>query len=65
MKPLNKAMSVIFVLLILTIVPEDLRDRMKQSDLGKTLNIEQKMSLRDRQKAKKRAEDEEERLIME
>ena len=48
MKHLNKAMSVIFVLLIFTIVPEDLRDRMKQSDLGKTLNIEQKMSLRDR-----------------
>ena len=65
MKHLNKAMSVIFVLLIFTIVPEDLRDRMKQSDLGKTLNIEQKMSLRDRQKAQKRAEDEEERLIME
>lgn len=41
-------------------IPEDLRDRMKSTELGKELDIEQKMSLREKQKAKKRAEEEEE-----
>jgi hypothetical protein len=46
-------------------VPDELKDRLKTSDIGKDLNIEQKMSLRDKQKAKKRAEEEEERLLYE
>jgi hypothetical protein len=37
----------------------------KQSEIGKDLNIEQKMSLREKQKAKKRSEEEEERAIFE
>jgi len=53
------------LLLTLIIVPDELKDRLKTSDIGKDLNIEQKMSLRDKQKAKKRAEEEEERLLYE
>jgi len=46
-------------------VPEEFKDRLKQSEIGKDLNIEQKMSLREKQRAKKRAEEEEERAIYE
>lgn len=47
------------------IVPDEFKDRLKTSELGKELNIEQKMSLREKQKAKKRAEEEEERALYE
>ena len=46
-------------------MPEEFKDRLKQSEIGKDLNIEQKMSLREKQRAKKRAEEEEERAIYE
>jgi hypothetical protein len=49
----------------LLLVPDEFKDRVKQSEIGKDLNIEQKMSLREKQKAKKRSEEEEERAIYE
>jgi hypothetical protein len=49
----------------LSLVPDEFKDRVKQSEIGKDLNIEQKMSLREKQKAKKRSEEEEERAIYE
>jgi hypothetical protein len=47
------------------LVPDEFKDRVKQSEIGKDLNIEQKMSLREKQKAKKRSEEEEERALYE
>jgi len=49
----------------LILVPDEFKDRVKQSEIGKDLNIEQKMSLREKQKAKKRSEEEEERALYE
>jgi hypothetical protein len=46
-------------------LPDELRDKLKQSDLMRDLNIEQKMSLREKQKARKKAEDNEERIFYE
>jgi hypothetical protein len=42
-----------------------MRDKLKTSPLGGQLNIDQKLSLRDKQKAKRRAEDEEDRIFFE
>ena len=59
-------MTVIICMMITrNLVPEEFKDRLKQSEIGKDLNIEQKMSLREKQRAKKRAEEEEERAIYE
>jgi hypothetical protein len=44
-------------------VPEDLVEKMKQGNVGRDFKIEQKMSLREKQKAKRKAEDEEERVF--
>ncbi len=52
-------------LISLILVPDEFKDRLKASEIGKGLNIEQKMSLREKQKAKKRAEEEEERVLYE
>ena len=52
-------------LIDLILVPDEFKDRLKASEIGKGLNIEQKMSLREKQKAKKRAEEEEERVLYE
>ena len=52
-------------LISLILVPDEFKDRLKASEIGKNLNIEQKMSLREKQKAKKRAEEEEERVLYE
>jgi hypothetical protein len=65
MKPLDVDMIVSHFSLQLFIVPDELKDRLKSSEMGKDLNIEQKMSLREKQKAKKRAEEEEERMLYE
>ena len=35
-----------------TIVPDELKERMKESEMGKSFNIESKLSLREKQKAK-------------
>ncbi len=52
-------------LISLILVPDEFKDRLKASEIGKGLNIEQKLSLREKQKAKKRAEEEEERVLYE
>ncbi len=57
--------SICKIVLFLIIVPDEFKERMKSSSLGKEFNIEQKMSIRERQKAKRHAEDEEERLLFE
>jgi len=38
-------------------VPDELVDKLKQGNIGKDLNIDQKLSLREKQKAKRKAED--------
>lgn len=66
LKHLGVVMTVIICMMITrNLVPEEFKDRLKQSEIGKDLNIEQKMSLREKQRAKKRAEEEEERAIYE
>lgn len=65
-KHLDVVMTVIICMMITrNLVPEEFKDRLKQSEIGKDLNIEQKMSLREKQRAKKRGEEEEERAIYE
>lgn len=49
--------------LAIGLVPEELVDKMKQGNIGRDFKIEQKMSLREKQKAKRKAEDEEERVF--
>ena len=49
--------------LAIGLVPEELVDKMKQGNIGRDFKIEQKMSLREKQKAKRKAEDEEERAF--
>lgn len=44
--------------IIIFIVPDELKEKMKMGELGKQFNIEQKMSLREKQKAKKLFEEE-------
>jgi hypothetical protein len=39
----------------LSTVPEDVKEQLKSSPLGKTLNLESKLSLRERQQAQKAA----------
>jgi hypothetical protein len=46
-------------------LPDEFKEKVKSSTLMRDLNIEQKMSLREKQKAKKRAEDQEERIFYE
>lgn len=45
------AMNVILFHLILGLVPDDIKDKLKSSEIGRKLNIEQKMGLREKQKA--------------
>ena len=52
-------------LISLILVPDEFKDRLKASEIGKGLNIEQKVSLREKHKAKTRAEEEEERVLYE
>ena len=46
-------------------LPEELREKLKESTVGRQLQIEQKMGLRDRAQARKRAEGEKERKFFE
>lgn len=48
-----------------SIVPDELREKMRQSQSGKDLKIEDKMSLREKAKSKKRIEEMEDRLFYE
>jgi hypothetical protein len=47
------------------LVPDEIKDRMKTGVIGKQLEIDQKLSLREKAKAKRKAEDEEDRLFFE
>lgn len=47
------------------LVPEELVEKMKQGNVGRDFKIEQKMTLREKQKARRKAEDEEERVFFE
>lgn len=48
-----------------SVVPDDIKAKFKSGEFGKTLNLEQKLDLRERQKAKRLFEEDQERRFEE
>lgn len=46
-----------FSVITLSTVPEDVKDQLRNSPIGKNLNLESKLSLRERQQAQKAAQE--------